>query len=84
MLGLRLGGNLDCIGGQFKARGTAINADRLRVVGRVAMQEIHAKGKIRLIGAEVGDLLTLSNAEVALELDPDQKMNLMPSWPTTS
>ena len=73
LLGARIGGNLDCSGGNFK---NALSADGANVDAGVFLREgFHATGEVRLLGAAIGGDLdcsggTFENAKgIALNAD---------------
>ena len=56
LTGARIGGNLNCTGGQFEnSKGAALSADRVNVGDSVLLQSgFHATGEVRLLGARIG------------------------------
>tara|TARA_R110002072_G_scaffold99853_2_gene219677 strand:- start:526 stop:2103 length:1578 start_codon:yes stop_codon:yes gene_type:complete len=61
ILGVQIGGDLDCSDGSFEnSDGDALSADRVRVMGDVSLaDDFHSKGNVRFLGAIIQGDLTL-------------------------
>jgi len=65
LLGAGIGGDLDCVKGEFvNPGGYALNADGMEVGGSVFLSEgFKAEGEVRLLGAEIGGQLDCTKGE---------------------
>jgi len=73
LLGAKIGGDLDCEGGQFadKTEGEqAINADRLKVEGSVFLRDgFKAEGEVCLLGSTIGGNLECDGGQFVNKVD---------------
>jgi hypothetical protein len=65
----QVGGTLFCTGGEFfnqsvDGTGKALNCDAAKITGSVVMRSIRAKGRVFLIGIEIGYALELNGARI--------------------
>jgi len=65
LLGVTIGGDLDCVKGQFvNAKGNALSADGMQVEGSVFLGNgFEAQGNVRLLGVKIGQDLSCRNGE---------------------
>jgi len=55
LLGARIGGDLDCVGGAFRGAKVALDAERLITTGSVFLRDgFEAAGTVQLLGARIG------------------------------
>ncbi len=62
LLGAKIGGNLDCRGGEFQHSETALFCDSIETAGDIFLNDgFQAKGTVRLLGAKIGGYLDCRN-----------------------
>jgi hypothetical protein len=73
LLGVKIGGDLDCDGSRFLGLGDALSADRAMIGGEVFLRGIQSAGTIRFLGSELSGNLEMKGAQFTR---PDTMLSL--------